>query len=163
MNPKASNTLTIPGTASAKPPACPRVAIERIKAPASDASSIRTRSPRIAPPVKGDDGSTAKTAGLYSDVAKSLAREAVRVDFPAPGAPVIPITCDLSERLCVTSATCSAAAPPLSTSVKSRPTERLSPLLAFSTSEITVESSIATGGHCLTNTFGYIFSGCART
>ena len=74
-----------------------------------------------------------------------------------------PKTCDLSERLCVTSATCSAAAPPLSTSVKSRPTERLSPLLAFSTSEITVESSIATGGHCLTNTFGYIFSGCART
>ena len=51
------------------------------------ASSIRTRSPRIAPPVKGDDGSTAKTAGLYSEVAKSFAREAVRVDFPAPLSP----------------------------------------------------------------------------
>ena len=40
-----------------------RVAIERMNTPASVAwSCMRTRSPRIAPPVNGDDGSTASTA-----------------------------------------------------------------------------------------------------
>ena len=39
------------------------VAIERMNTPGSVAwSCMRTRSPRIAPPVNGDDGSTASTA-----------------------------------------------------------------------------------------------------
>ena len=45
----------------------PRVAIERMKTPGSVAwSCMRTRSPRIAPPEKGDDGSTASTATSMS-------------------------------------------------------------------------------------------------
>ena len=49
--------------ATARPPRCPRVAIDRMKTPGSVACScIRTRSPSSAPPENGDDGSTASTA-----------------------------------------------------------------------------------------------------
>ena len=45
----------------------PRVAIDLMNRPASVACScIRTRSPRIAPPVNGDDGSIASTATSIS-------------------------------------------------------------------------------------------------
>ena len=48
---------------AASPPACPRDAIERMNTPSSAAyACIRTRSPSSAPPVIGDDGSTATTA-----------------------------------------------------------------------------------------------------
>ena len=61
--PTASSTRTASGVASARPPRWPRVAIERMNTPGSVAwSCIRTRSPRIAPPVNGDDGSMASTA-----------------------------------------------------------------------------------------------------
>ena len=62
-HPAASSTRTASGVASASPPRWPRVAIERMNTPASRAwSCMRTRSPRMAPPVNGDDGSMASTA-----------------------------------------------------------------------------------------------------
>ena len=52
---------------------------------------MRTRSPRIAPPVNGDDGSMASTATSLARRARTWPISAlVSVDLPAPGAPVIP-------------------------------------------------------------------------
>ena len=51
------------GTARARPPRWPRVAIERMNTPGSVAwSCMRTRSPRMAPPLNGEVGSMASTA-----------------------------------------------------------------------------------------------------
>ena len=62
-NPGAGkSTLTTSAVERESPPSCPRVAIERMNtSPSSAWRCIRMRSPRIAPPVKGDDGSTATT------------------------------------------------------------------------------------------------------
>jgi hypothetical protein len=65
--------------------------MERMNTPSSVAwSCMRTRSPRMAPPVNGDDGSTASTPTSLPDRRTSPIRQSVRVDFPAPGAPVMP-------------------------------------------------------------------------
>ena len=77
--------------ASDSPPRCPRVAIERMKTPSSVAwSAMRTRSPRMAPPEKGDEGSMASTAASMSSARTTPRSAFVSVDFPAPGAPVMP-------------------------------------------------------------------------
>ena len=60
--PTASSTRAACGVATASPPRWPRVAIERMNTPVSVAwSCMRTRSPRIAPPLNGLVGSTART------------------------------------------------------------------------------------------------------
>ena len=60
--PSSPITRTTPLTPSARPPRWPREAIDRTKTIGSVAWRImRTRSPRTAPPVNGDDGSTAMT------------------------------------------------------------------------------------------------------
>ena len=60
--PQASSTRTTSAVDRESPPSWPRVAIERMNtSPSSACRCIRMRSPRIAPPVKGDDGSTATT------------------------------------------------------------------------------------------------------
>ena len=59
---------------------------------AAVAAAIRTLSPRMAPPVRGDDGSTASTAGRRPFSARRMVHAAVRVDFPEPGGPVSPTT-----------------------------------------------------------------------
>ncbi len=52
---------------------------------------MRTLSPRMAPPVTGEEGSTASTAtGVPSRWRMSAKRALVRVDLPEPGAPVKP-------------------------------------------------------------------------
>ena len=62
-NPAAPSRRTASGTASERPPRCPRVAMERMKTVGSSACwPIRTRSPRMAPPLNGEVGSTASTA-----------------------------------------------------------------------------------------------------
>jgi len=90
-NPAASSTAAAAPVDEASPPAWPRAAMERMKTPSSPAyACIRTRSPRSAPPVIGDDGSTAMTATDRPTRRSSAIRAATRVDFPAPGGPVIP-------------------------------------------------------------------------
>ena len=54
--------------------------------------SMRMRSPSIAPPLSGDDGSTASTAGRSPASAISLTRCPRGSTLPEPGAPVTPIT-----------------------------------------------------------------------
>ena len=118
-SPTAPSTRTASGTASVRPPRWPRVAMDRMKTVGSVAwSCMRTRSPRMAPPVNGEEGSTARTAtwSTGSDGASARAGGAcgsasgppgwpstagqparaavmsrsVSVDLPAPGAPVSP-------------------------------------------------------------------------
>ena len=58
--PAASSTSATSLVARASPPRCPRVAMLRMNTPGSAACAcMRTRSPRIAPPVNGLVGSTA--------------------------------------------------------------------------------------------------------
>ena len=88
----ASSTRTASGAASAMPPRCPRVAIERMKTPGSVACScMRTRSPSSAPPVYGDVGSIASTATVRPASRSARTSSVASVDFPTPGAPVSPI------------------------------------------------------------------------
>ena len=61
------------------------------RSPAYDC--IRTRSPSSAPPVIGDDGSTATTATDRPAARTSPISAATSVDLPAPGGPVIPTMC----------------------------------------------------------------------
>ena len=132
--PTASKTRTAPGTESASPPAWPRVATERMNTSSPAMPSMRTRSPRMAPPLSGDDGSTASTAGVRPRSGKSRVSWPVSVDFPAPGAPVMPTTWALPMWGWVRSVMASAVGPPRSTSVSKRPMARRLPERAASTS-----------------------------
>ena len=93
--PAASSTAAAAVDVAASPPACPREAIERMKTPSSAAyDCMRTRSPRSAPPVIGEDGSTATTATVRPAARAARAiSAATSVDLPAPGGPVIPTRC----------------------------------------------------------------------
>ena len=51
---------------------------------------MRTRSPRMAPPENGDDGSIASTATRSPSARTTSTSALVSVDLPAPGAPVTP-------------------------------------------------------------------------
>jgi len=89
--PAAASTRIASGVARARPPRWPRVAIERMKTPSSRVCScIRTRSPSRAPPLNGDDGSTASTPIGSPPRRCSEISPSVKVDLPAPGAPVMP-------------------------------------------------------------------------
>ena len=60
LNPAASRTRSASSVARASPPSCPRVAMLRMKVPASRLwDCMRIRSPRMAPPLYGLLGSTA--------------------------------------------------------------------------------------------------------
>src|SRR6266571_831771 len=91
--PSASSTRTASNVARASPPACPRVAIDRMKTPGSTpVSAIRMRSPSTAPPEYGDVGSTATTPTFLSFARNVRTRRLISELFPAPGGPVNPTT-----------------------------------------------------------------------
>ena len=99
--PNASRTSATSPVDSAKPPNEPRVAIERMNTPGSSAtSSIRMRSPRSAPPVNGDVGSTAITPTESPAERYAAAMRAVSVLLPAPGGPVMPMRRPRPMRAC---------------------------------------------------------------
>ena len=126
--PAASRTRAASGTATERPPRWPRVAMDRMKTSSSSAcSSIRTRSPKIAPPVNGDDGSIASTPTLEADARISRTSAEVSVDFPAPGAPVIPMVVAAPAIAWVTSLTARASFPPRSTFERRRANADRSP------------------------------------
>src|SRR5438552_11758317 len=54
---------------------------------------MRMRSPSTAPPLKGLVGSTATMPTRWPAARSRAVTRSVSVDFPAPGGPVIPITC----------------------------------------------------------------------
>ena len=51
---------------------------------------MRVLSPRIEPPVRVLDGSTASTASLLPASTRCMPSASMNVDLPAPGAPVMP-------------------------------------------------------------------------
>ena len=89
------------------------------------------RSPRSAPPVTGDDGSTAKTATRKFCFRYSLINAPVVVDLPTPGGPVIPIiwalpASGMPAKSCVNSGVES------SMTLSALPSARTSPAIALS-------------------------------
>ena len=90
--PMAAMTVTTPRVEAVSPPKWPRVARERMNTPSSVAwRCMRTRSPRMAPPLKGLVGSTATTPTVSPFSRYLLSRASVRVDLPTPGEPVMPM------------------------------------------------------------------------
>ena len=91
--PAASSRSMASWVARASPPRAPRVAMLRMKMPGSAAMRcMRMRSPRMAPPLKGEVGSTARMPTFWPSARRARASWSVRVLFPAPGGPVMPIT-----------------------------------------------------------------------
>src|SRR2546425_9446392 len=91
FRPAASMRSTASAAARDRPPRAPRVAIERMKTPGSRARSLmRIRSPRIAPPENGDDGSTATMPTVRPRARATTASARASVLLPLPGAPVTP-------------------------------------------------------------------------
>ena len=62
----------------------------------TESFSILVLSPRIDPPEKRDEGSTANTATLKPFLISFIPNDSIKVDLPTPGTPVIPILIDLS-------------------------------------------------------------------
>ena len=52
--------------------------------------AMRVLSPRIEPPVRVEDGSTASTATLWPSAVSREPSASMAVDLPTPGTPVIP-------------------------------------------------------------------------
>src|SRR5690349_14211243 len=95
---------------------------------------MRTQSPRIAPPVTGDVGSTASTATSESRARSAFTRAAVSVLLPAPGAPVMPTVYALPPIGYVNRPTSRAESPPRSTSESICASAAREPLRASSSS-----------------------------
>ncbi len=92
-HPAASRRSMASWVARARPPRAPRVAMERMKIPGSDAMRpMRMRSPRMAPPLNGEVGSTARIPTRLPSARRARASWSVSVDFPLPGDPVSPRT-----------------------------------------------------------------------
>src|SRR3989338_2093469 len=76
-----------------RPPCEPRLPTDRIKTPLSPACPcILILSPRSAPPEKGLDGSIATTPTFSPFLRRIFMMPSAKVDLPAPGGPVMPIT-----------------------------------------------------------------------
>ena len=88
--PAASRSSSDCSVASASPPRCPRVPIERMKTPGSRKwSARRIRSPSSAPCVKGLEGSTEIDADREPERAHVRISAPISDDLPTPGGPVI--------------------------------------------------------------------------
>ena len=100
-----------------RPPRRPRVAMDRMTTSSSRACCIiRTRSPWMAPPVMGEEGSTPITPIRLFWPRQCAMSLSVRVDLPAPGAPVMPATMAFSmEAPSREARSCSASGAPSST------------------------------------------------
>ncbi len=98
---------------------------------------MRMRSPRMAPPVKGDVGSTATIPTLFPSRRRRAVSRSTSEDLPAPGGPVMPTTSALPA--CGKSAASSGREDgrPSSTRVIARATARVSPSRTPATSEAT--------------------------
>src|SRR6478735_5185124 len=130
-HPAASSTRSACGVLQASPPRWPRAAIDRMYTPGSRVCScMRTRSPSSAPPVNGDDGSTARTPTRLSCRRSSVTSALVSVDLPTPGAPVMPTTWACPGCAARAAATSRSSGDSSSTSEISRATDRASPARA---------------------------------
>ena len=89
--PAASHSSMASRVRAATPPSVPDEGDGRIKAFGSAASRpMRVLSPRMAPPVRVELGSTASTATLCPCAVRLLPSVSMSVDLPTPGTPVMP-------------------------------------------------------------------------
>src|SRR4051794_38950946 len=95
---------------------------------------MRTRSPRMAPPVNGLDGSTASTPTRWPAWRSARTSSFVVVDLPTPGEPVSPTTWAVPACGASAAATAGSAGSPFSTRLIRRATDRGSPSRARATS-----------------------------
>ena len=90
--PAASHSATASRVRRVTPPSSVRLGEGRMNAFGSRASrSIRVLSPRIEPPVRADDGSTARTATRKPCPVSIVPKASMNVDLPTPGVPDKPI------------------------------------------------------------------------
>src|SRR3954464_2615211 len=123
----------------ATPPRAPEGGEGRMKGGGWTASrAMRVLSPRIDPPERADDGSTASTATFEPALVRSTPSWSMKVDLPTPGTPLMPIR--RAPPACGSSSTSSSCARSRwsprrdSTSVIARATTRRSPASTPSTS-----------------------------
>ena len=91
-NPAASHSSSASRVRRATPPSVPRVGDGRTKACGERVScSMRVLSPRIEPPLRVLDGSTASTATRWPSATTCSPSASMKVDLPAPGAPEMPM------------------------------------------------------------------------
>ena len=93
--PAAASTRMASGAARASPPWWPRVAIDRMNTPCVEGVALHADA-------VAENGATGvgrgRVDGQHADPTRPrpgppVISRAVRVDFPAPGAPVMPMTC----------------------------------------------------------------------
>ena len=91
-NPAASQSATASRVRRATPPSWVCDGEGRMKASGSRASrSIRVLSPRIEPPERAEEGSTASTATLSPRSIRNMPKASMKVDLPTPGVPDRPM------------------------------------------------------------------------
>ena len=90
--PAASQRSMVSRVLAATPPSVPEEGEGRTKAAGSAESRfMRVLSPRIEPPLRTDEGSTASTATLWPRAVRLEPSASISVDLPAPGTPLRPI------------------------------------------------------------------------
>src|SRR5689334_3606166 len=128
-NPPASRISAAARVALASPPVAPRVAMLRMKTPGSSTRSvIRMRSPRIAPPENGLDGSIAITPTRRPSARIACTSLLTNVDLPLPGTPVMPMICARPAALKIAASAPRASFTPDSAREINRPRATVSPL-----------------------------------
>ena len=94
-NPAASHRMIVSRVLRATPPSDPAEGEGRMKTLGLDEMlSMRVLSPRIEPPLRSELGSMASTASLCLSEVTILPTASMKVDFPAPGTPVMPMRTD---------------------------------------------------------------------
>ena len=94
-NPAASHRMIVSRVLRATPPSDPAEGEGRMKTSGlPEMLSMRVLSPRIEPPLRSDEGSMASTASLCRSEVTMLPTASMKVDFPAPGTPVMPMRTD---------------------------------------------------------------------
>ena len=90
--PAASQTSIASRVLLATPPSVPPAGLGRMKARScAESRSIRVLSPRIEPPDRLDEGSTASTATRWPAAIHCRPSASMKVDLPTPGTPEMPI------------------------------------------------------------------------
>ena len=141
--PEASIRSAACRVASERPPRAPRLAIERMKTPASRKwSERRIRSPSRAPRVNGLEGSIERTATWRSALRISSVRAPIRVLFPTPGGPVSPTIRALPVRGKTSRTSSQPAGSSFSIRVIARARARLSPATSRSARSVSVRCAI---------------------
>src|SRR5262245_47622633 len=144
--PAASHSSSTSRVLRATPPSVPPVGDGRTNASGERvSSSMRVLSPRIEPPLRVLDGSTASTATRWPWSTTCRPNASMKVDFPAPGAPEMPMRIEppvcgrTSARIASASARWSARVD--SASVIARASDRRSPATTPSASSLTIAKS----------------------